>query len=124
MQQLSVSPSCVTSTSQRFLPGVLGAAPVADAEDVPVGEGLRDDGEEEPDEGVRPVRRAPGLVPDVPHGGAGVRLRGRREHGRLPDRRHLRRHVHGRLRKFTREESIQSVGVVSRRREHFQSFFF
>ena len=92
--------------SLRLLLGLLGAAPGADAEgpveEHPVGDGLRHEGDEEPHHRVHPVRRAPRLVPDAADGGAGVRLRRRRQEGGLPDGRQLRRHLNGHL---TRENS-------------------
>lgn len=87
--------------SLRLLLGLLGAAPGADAEgpveEHPVGDGLRHEGDEEPHHRVHPVRRAPRLVPDAADGGAGVRLRRRRQEGGLPDGRQLRRHLNGHL---------------------------
>jgi hypothetical protein len=75
----------------------VGADAEGPVEQVLVGDGLGQEGEEEPLHRVRPVRRAQGLVPDVAYGGAGVRLRRRREEAGVSDGRHLRRHVHGHL---------------------------
>jgi hypothetical protein len=87
--------------SLRLLLGLLGAPPGADAEgpveEHPVGDGLRHEGDEKPHHRVRPVRRAPRLVTDAADGGAGVRLRRRRQEGGLPDGRQLRGHLNGHL---------------------------
>ena len=84
----------------RLFPGVLGpslgAAVEGHVEDHPVGDGAGQKGDELL-QSVRPVRRAPRLVPDVADGGTGVRLRRRHEEARVPDGRHLRRHIHGYL---------------------------
>ena len=88
------------TVSLRLLPGVLGpplgAAVEGHVVDHPVGDRAGQKRDELP-QSVRPVRRALRLVPDVADGGTGVCLRRRREEARVPDGRHLRRHIHGYL---------------------------